>query len=233
MKTKPKSNVQFVLDEFPAVGHMESIDQAIGIGRGYGIRLLLVVQSLSQARKNSPDGQELTLISNTSQIFFGVNDMATAAEMVSNRLGERTIVLESGGANRGTSHSHTSGGHPQNTAGNSGGSSTNWSQRERKLLKPEEVLALPPRTAITFTPGVPPIRTTLVRYYEEPRLFDRSGWLARQGRVLWLLCMSAVLCAVMLCGAVMLTGIVETTLRRHVPAQPIPIHVDDEGVSHV
>ena len=37
----------------------------------------------------------------------------------------------------------------------------------RKLLKPDEVLGLSERIAITFTPGVPPIWTTLVRYYEE------------------------------------------------------------------
>jgi type IV secretion system protein VirD4 len=37
----------------------------------------------------------------------------------------------------------------------------------RRLLKPEEVTALSPRTAITFTPGVPPLKTTLIRYYEE------------------------------------------------------------------
>jgi type IV secretion system protein VirD4 len=43
----------------------------------------------------------------------------------------------------------------------------NWAQQARKLLKPEEVMALSERTAITFTPGVPPIWTTLVRYYEK------------------------------------------------------------------
>ena len=45
-------------------------------------------------------------------------------------------------------------------------SSDNWQQSGRRLLKPEEVLALGARTAITFTPGIPPLRTTLVRYYE-------------------------------------------------------------------
>ena len=43
-------------------------------------------------------------------------------------------------------------------------------QQARKLLKPEEVITLPPRCAITFTPGVPPVFTTLLRYYEEKHL---------------------------------------------------------------
>jgi hypothetical protein len=45
--------------------------------------------------------------------------------------------------------------------------SDNWGQQARRLLKPEEVTNLPSRTAITFTPGIPPIMTTLIRYYEE------------------------------------------------------------------
>ncbi len=49
-------------------------------------------------------------------------------------------------------------------------SNDNWQQSARKLLKPEEVLALDERTAIVFTPGMPPIWTTLVRYYE------RKSW---------------------------------------------------------
>ena len=52
----------------------------------------------------------------------------------------------------------------------SGGSSNNWSQHGRALLKVEEVMQLSPREAITFAPGVPPIRTTMVRYYEEKNL---------------------------------------------------------------
>ena len=40
-------------------------------------------------------------------------------------------------------------------------------------------MALPPRTAITFTPGVPPVCTTLVRYYEEPNLGRGPGWWSR------------------------------------------------------
>jgi type IV secretion system protein VirD4 len=44
-------------------------------------------------------------------------------------------------------------------------------------LKPEEVLALDERTAITFTPGIPPIWTTLERYYENQR--PRWKWVGR------------------------------------------------------
>ena len=87
-----------ILDEAALLGHMDAIDNAVGIGRGYGVRLTLIYQSLGQLRTSFPDGQEQTLLSNTSQVYFAVNDQATA-DQVSARLGEQTIVLASGGTN--------------------------------------------------------------------------------------------------------------------------------------
>src|SRR5262249_21130168 len=55
----------------------------------------------------------------------------------------------------------------------------NWSQSKRELLTPDEVLNLDPRTAITLTPGVRPVATTLIRYYEEPGLFRPRGLFRR------------------------------------------------------
>ena len=56
------------------------------------------------------------------------------------------------------------------------------------------MLALDKRTAITFTPGVPPIWTTLVRYYEESlvgrqpghleRFLRRRGWSSKSAALL-------------------------------------------------
>lgn len=158
------TKVHFVLDEAASLGHMEAIDDALDKFRGYGVRLLFVWQSLGQLRKCFPDGQDQTLLSNCTQVFFGVND-ADTADFVSRRLGESTIIVESGGTSSGTSRQSS-----QQGGGNysySTNTNENWQQLGRKLLKPEEVTALDPRVAITFTPGVPPIWTRLVRYYEK------------------------------------------------------------------
>lgn len=160
--------IHFVLDEAASLGHLDCIDDALDKYRGYGVRMQLYYQSLGQLKTCFPNGQDQTLLSNTSQTFFGVNDNATA-EYVSNRLGEETILVASGGTNRGRSWS-TSVGRDGQGGSESRGSSENWNQQARKLLKPEEVIALHPRTAITFTPGVRPILTTLLRHYEEPWL---------------------------------------------------------------
>ena len=159
-----KKLVHFVLDEAATLGHMDAIDDAVDKYRGYGVRLQFYYQSIGQLKKCFPDGQEQTLLSNVSQVYFGVNDKDTA-QYVSDRLGEETIIVTSGGTSRSTTHQGSMGGPP--TVSRSVQRSDNWAQQARRLLKPEEVADLPSRTAITFTPGVPPICTTLIRYYEE------------------------------------------------------------------
>ena len=108
-------------------------------------------------------------------MFFGINDLPTA-EYVSNRLGEETIVVRSGGTehreHRGKCSSKGDGSYSSSTNEND-----NWAQQGRKLLKPEEILALSDRIVITFTPGVPPIWTTRIRYFEERNLARRPGLL--------------------------------------------------------
>jgi type IV secretion system protein VirD4 len=164
-----------VLDEAASLGHMEALDDAVDKYRGYGVRLQFYFQSVSQLRKSFPEGQDQTLLSNVSQVFFGINDLPTA-EYVSNRLGEETIVVSSGGTS--TGHSRQSS-NQSSSYTSSSNANDNWAQQGRKLLKPDEVLGLSDRTVITFTPGVPPIWTNRIRYYEERNLGRRPGWWQR------------------------------------------------------
>jgi type IV secretion system protein VirD4 len=171
-----------------------------------------------------PEDQGQTLLSNSSQVFFGVNDLPTA-EYVSNRLGSATIIVASGGSNTGRSSSSTFGG-SWNT-GRSSGRNDNWSQMGRKLLNPDEVLNLDPRTAVAFTPGVPPVFTQLVRYFEESGLMRppgpiRNGLLAFTtfARALILLFFTAVFALVM---TVEMNGQTQRGSRRPLPAPTVPI----------
>jgi type IV secretion system protein VirD4 len=196
-----------ILDEAAVLGPMPAIENAVGIGRGYGVRFQFYYQSLGQLRKCFPDGQDQTLLSNTAQVYFATNDNATA-DYVSTRLGEETIVLHSGGVSRGTSWQSNDGAQPSRSHGGSSGKNQNWQLHARRLLKPEEVLALPPRMAITFAPGLPPIRTWLLRYYEEkrPLLLSAKGRRPRGG--LLALLRAALLCGALLGAAVLLTTII-------------------------
>ena len=155
--------VHFVLDEAASLGHLQQLDDAVDKYRGYGCRLMFFYQSLGQLKKCFPEGQDENLLANVTQVFFGVNTSETA-ERISARLGEQTLILDSGGTSRGTSQQHSA--RDYGSYSTSSNSNHNWQQHGRKLLKPEEVMALSPRTAITFAPGVPPICTRLIRYYE-------------------------------------------------------------------
>ncbi len=159
-----RNRVHFVLDEAASLGHLESLDDAVDKYRGYGVRLIFMYQSLGQLKKCFPEGQDQTLLSNVTQVFFGVNDQPTA-EYVSNRLGDETIVVESGGSSSGTSRQYSYNSQGDNYS-HSWNTTSNWQQQGRKLLKSDEVMALSPRIAITFAPGLPPICTRLTRYYE-------------------------------------------------------------------
>ena len=121
-------------------------------------------QSIGQLKKCFPEGGDQTLLSNVSQVFFAANDKDTA-QYISDRLGEETIIVTSGGTQRGTTHQAAASGPP--SFSRSFQKSDNWAPQARRLLKPEEVTALCSRTAITFHPGIPPLKTTLIRYYEE------------------------------------------------------------------
>ena len=180
-----RKKVHFILDEAASLGHMDALDDAVDKFRGYGIRLQLYYQSLGQLKKCWPEGQEQTLLSNTTQVFFGTNDNDTA-KYVSDRLGEATIIVDSGGTSSGQSH-QVSEQNGQGSTSYSWNTSSNWQQQARRLLKPEEVMALPERTAITFAPKIPPVATTLVRYFEERNLGQGPGWFKRvwSGVTIW------------------------------------------------
>lgn len=164
---KNPRTVNVILDECAAVmaGHGDSLEEMLTVGRGFNLKVTAIFQSMAQLRKLFPPGQEGVLLANTSQIFFAVNEVEDA-KYVASRLGEATIIVESGG----TSHSTTRQSGQQQQGGCSTSTSTNhnWQQIARSLLKAEEVMhGLHPRVAITFTPGFPPIWTWLTRYYEK------------------------------------------------------------------
>ena len=209
-----KNKVHFVCDEAASIGHLDAIDDAVDKYRGYGVRLQFYFQSLGQLSKCFPDGQEQTLLSNVTQVFFGVNDQQTA-EYVSARLGEETIIVESGGTGTSTTNQRSEQG--QWTGSYSNSTNDNWAQQARKLLKPEEVVGLSERIAITLTPGVPPIWTKLVRYYE-PGFRSLSARFRPAVRSL-----AAALCLLMV------TGSVGALLTWVVCGKPLPLGNDQNS----
>lgn len=199
-RSKGKQIIHFICDEAgSSLGKMDQIATALTVGRSAGVRLQLYYQDLGQLAKCWPDGADQTLLANTTQVFFGVND-PQSAEFCSSRLGDATIIVTSGGTSEGKSVQITDNGQGNTTRSDS--TNDGWQQQARRLLKPDEVAALDPRTAITFAPGMPPVSTTLLRYYEE-RLRPERWWKRRLLKI-----KLAVDCIALLLAAIFIMGVV-------------------------
>lgn len=229
-----KNLVHFVLDEAAVLGNLEAIEDAVAMYRGYGCRFIFIFQSVGQLKTMFPNGQDQTLLSNASQVFFGTND-TTTAELVSQRLGEATIFVDSGGSSQSTSWQRNQG--VNENPSYSVTRNSNWQQHARRLLKPEEVLTLHPRWAITFTPGVRPIMTWLMRYYEEPWLTSPTSAVESFGRSLGMLLKSCtILCLVIaaLIGMGLLIKFRQDQIPNKFPSSPVPYQSQfDRRYSHV
>jgi type IV secretion system protein VirD4 len=175
-----RRKTHFIIDEAASLGPMDALRDALNKGAGYGMRCQFYYQDAGALNRNWPNGEAQSLLAQTGQIYFSVNDFDTAS-LISNRIGDVTIMVESGGWSRGGSRSRSQGRDYTETGGTSWNESSNWNQMARRILKPEEIMALSPRTAITFPGGgMPPVMTTLIRWFEEPWLLKRRGWLRRQ-----------------------------------------------------
>lgn len=123
-----RAQTLFMLDEFPALGHFQLIEDAAGYMAGYGIKLVSVIQNLGQVQKLYPKNWE-TFIGNAGAfIGWGLNDLATEQYM-SDRMGQRRSL--------------------ERSTGRSGGAlslmlrsrSVNWALQDRPLRWPNEIRA--------------------------------------------------------------------------------------------
>lgn len=91
---EPKHPLLFLLDEFPQLGYIKKVVDALKLLRQYGVSFLFVVQSLSDLQsKDAYDSDGTKMIVNNCNILDikGVSDPETA-EWVSKRLGNKTII---------------------------------------------------------------------------------------------------------------------------------------------
>ena len=104
--TPPKSGHQvlMVLDEFPALRRMRVIENAAAQIAGFGIKLVMVMQTLAQAKDIYKDNWETLLANATTKLFFGNDDQFTR-QYVSNLIGECEVTrtTKSVGATEGQS----------------------------------------------------------------------------------------------------------------------------------
>lgn len=123
-KTKPAVPVLAVLEEFHVLGHMQQLETAAALVAGFGMKLLIVLQDLTQLKRHYKDGWETFLGNAGMMVFFGNNDMTTL-DYISKRCGQTSMIVERG--SEVTTHQRTS-----------GATGKSWSLEVRELITAEE-----------------------------------------------------------------------------------------------
>ena len=171
--------VLFLLDEAGHLGHIQTLEDAVTMLRGYGIRVWFFFQSLGQLRKAFGERADVFLDNIDTQHYFGINAYESA-EAISKRIGDATLMLTS--FNQTTSRSRPDGysANGQQQANISTSSSLTYSETGRRLYKPEEVIGLPEDIALVFHRNLPVVPVQLLRYYDAPE-FKRGRTGAARG----------------------------------------------------
>lgn len=148
-----------MLDEFPALGRLDFFETALAFMAGYGIRSLLISQSLNQIDKAY--GQNHSILDNCHvRVTFATNDERTA-KRISETLGTATELRAQ-----------------RNYAGHRlapwlGHLMVSRQETARPLLTPGEVMQLPPDEAVVMVGSSPPIKAKKLRYYADANFSQR------------------------------------------------------------
>ena len=140
-----------------------------------------------------------------TQQYFGINSYETAEE-ISKRIGDMTIPIET--ENFTDQQTHPTGVSAQPQGGSrSHSKAINHSEIARRLLKPEEVLTLPPDVCLIFHKHLPVCVGRLVKYFEAPE-FKRGGIAAprRLGLAAAVLAMFTLLASCLLTAAALVVA---------------------------
>ena len=159
--TKPekakKQRLLLMLDEFPQLGKLESIEKSLAICAGYGVKICIVAQSMGQLNKIYTKDNAIPGNCHV-QIYFTptLEDGGGTAKTLSDTLGDKTI------------HSYS-----KSDNGKVFQSSTSTSNMARKLMTPDEVRRMPADRELVFVAGFRPVYGKKIRYYEQKYFMDR------------------------------------------------------------
>lgn len=144
-----------VNDEFTAMGRVGIISSAAAFLAGYNLRLLTVVQAMSQLDAVYGDKDARTFATNHGlQILFAPREQRDADEY-SAMLGQFTERATSRGRSRSFSQHSSS------------GTSTNESDQRRALLLPQEFKELGSERLVVIAENCKPILAEKIRYHRE------------------------------------------------------------------
>ncbi len=156
--TEPREDeaypVLFLLDEFPQLGRMAALSQAVSTIRSYGGRMMIVAQSLAQLRgAYGNDGAQNFLANCRLQLFMAPADSETP-DYVSKAIGNFTRKARS----------------KSWMMGQIGKSNIQEREEGARLLRPEDLRSLSAEDCVLLIQDSDPVRAQKVRYFEDRAL---------------------------------------------------------------
>ena len=157
-KEQKKQRLLLMLDEFPQLGKLESIEKTLAICAGYGVKICIVAQSMGQLNKIYTKDNAIPGNCHV-QIYFTptLEDGGGTAKTLSDTLGEKTIH----------SYSKSNNGKPFE-------GSMSTSNMARKLMTPDEVRRMPADRELVFVAGFRPIYGKKLFYFKQKFFTDRT-----------------------------------------------------------
>ncbi len=169
IELQPEQPVLYIIDEMPALGRLNMVEQAFGLMAGFGVQIWAIAQNVSQMKSIYGDGFE-TFIANAGVVsYFGSKDKASA-DYFSDLCGVTTVWNLSSAISTAISI----------TSGAQGSSSTSTSETDtraasqRKLAYPDELMRLNDTQQLLLIEDADPILARKLRWFEEPDMAERG-----------------------------------------------------------
>lgn len=160
-----KHQCLLILDEFTAIGKVGIIAKAVSYIAGYNIRLLPIIQSISQLESVYGKEDTRTFVTNHAlQILYPPREQKDANEY-SEMLGYFTEKAISTGVSRPKGAFFSNGSNPTD--------SENTSDQRRALLLPQELKELGQDKEIIILENTKPILCEKARYFDDHSFIDR------------------------------------------------------------
>ena len=149
-----------ILDEMASLRKLPILQEALGYVAGYGIRMFLLAQDITQVEDIYGDKQTIDSGAAT-RIVYAPNKIETA-EKLARMTGKTTIEEEKNSNSR------------ELIGIKPGSVSTNLEKVGRDLMTADEFMSLHDQDVVVFVKGQPPIYGRKAFYYENPVLLGRA-----------------------------------------------------------
>ncbi len=139
LQSAPSRNLSpplFIMDEFAQLGHLQSIQDALGVLAGFGVQLWPILQDLNQLHTHYKDAWQSFIGQVGALTAFAPKDMFTA-EHLAKLCGQKTEIIQT-----------------ENERADQAGHGRSWGPQGLPLFRPEDLMRMPRGQMLCRVEGV-------------------------------------------------------------------------------